>query len=280
MKGDKMMLKISEMAKLANTTRRTLIYYDEEGIFSPIKKSATGYRYYSYNQLYDLLFILSLKSLGLSLDEVKQIKTNPDKMPVKRLQELLANVSQRISDLQQLQTVITQNIENSQPQDIPLYEPAVHSLPQQKFWCSPQSVGCTDEEIATLFTNFYRELSPTAMANTLKSGYLTYLALDQHDQYDESSFRVIKEVSPDSNIIMPVLEKPAGNYAMICVENTSEAVNDGLTTLQNYCQEHQLVVNEYLWQINVGKALSNKGSSKKMWLQYLVTNERGKRWWE
>lgn len=33
------MLKISEMAKLANTTRRTLVYYDEEGIFSPVKKN-------------------------------------------------------------------------------------------------------------------------------------------------------------------------------------------------------------------------------------------------
>ncbi|ORM96130.1 MAG: hypothetical protein ACFWTW_03205 [Lentilactobacillus parabuchneri] len=30
------MLKISDMANLANTTRRTLIFYDEEGIFKPL----------------------------------------------------------------------------------------------------------------------------------------------------------------------------------------------------------------------------------------------------
>lgn len=42
------MLKISEMAKLANTTRRTLIFYDEQGVFQPVKKSASGYRYYDY----------------------------------------------------------------------------------------------------------------------------------------------------------------------------------------------------------------------------------------
>ena len=41
------MLKISEMAKLANTTRRTLIFYDEEGVFQPKSRNNAGYRYYN-----------------------------------------------------------------------------------------------------------------------------------------------------------------------------------------------------------------------------------------
>ncbi|MSE09761.1 MerR family transcriptional regulator, partial [Lactobacillus salivarius] len=70
------MLKISEMAKLANTTRRTLIFYDEQDVFHPIERSSSGYRYYKYEQLYELLFILSMKDMGLSLNQIKEIQND------------------------------------------------------------------------------------------------------------------------------------------------------------------------------------------------------------
>ncbi|RWR38095.1 MerR family transcriptional regulator, partial [Pediococcus acidilactici] len=68
------MLKISEMAKLADTTRRTLIFYDEKDVFKPARKTSTGYRYYTYDQLYDLMFIRGLRSLDIPLDKIKKIK--------------------------------------------------------------------------------------------------------------------------------------------------------------------------------------------------------------
>lgn len=264
------MLKISEMAKLANTTRRTLIYYDKEGIFSPVKKNTAGYRYYSYNQLYDLLFILSLKSLGMPLEEIKQVKANPDKMPLDKLLELQRNVQKRIVDLEELRSVINQNIENGNQKDVPLYEPTIQSLSSKKFWCSTQSVACTDEEVASLFTGFYKQLHSSAMVDTLKSGYFTYLDLKSSDKYADASFRVIKEVSSLSNSVMPVLEKRAGSYAMICVENSSQGVDNGLSKLKDFCRKQDLNTDKYLWQINVGKALSDKGASEKMWLEYLI----------
>lgn len=72
------MLKISEMAKLANTTRRTLIFYDEEGLFCPAEKNSAGYRYYQYDQLYELLFILGLRNLGVPVEKIKQLQSNND----------------------------------------------------------------------------------------------------------------------------------------------------------------------------------------------------------
>ena len=34
-------------AKLCGTNKRTLIHYEEIGLFSPVKTDARGYRYYS-----------------------------------------------------------------------------------------------------------------------------------------------------------------------------------------------------------------------------------------
>ncbi|MEW4354787.1 MerR family transcriptional regulator [Streptococcus pneumoniae] len=67
------MLKISEFARLARTTRRTLIFYDEKGLFRPAKTAENGYRFYEPDQLYQFELISGLRQLGLSLDEIQEI---------------------------------------------------------------------------------------------------------------------------------------------------------------------------------------------------------------
>ena len=63
---DKQLMTISQFAKAVGTTRRTLIFYDQKGVFKPQKIMANGYRYYSYEQIYKMNFILGLRDLGLS----------------------------------------------------------------------------------------------------------------------------------------------------------------------------------------------------------------------
>ncbi|QAR34850.1 MerR family transcriptional regulator [Latilactobacillus curvatus] len=67
------MLKISEFAKLAKTTRRTLLFYDEKGLFSPTKTTENGYRFYEPDQLYQFELISGLRQLGMSLDDIQAI---------------------------------------------------------------------------------------------------------------------------------------------------------------------------------------------------------------
>jgi DNA-binding transcriptional MerR regulator len=65
------MLKIGEFAQLAQVTVRTLRYYDEVGLLKPAHVDRfTGYRYYSRDQLWRLHRILTLKDLGLSLEQI------------------------------------------------------------------------------------------------------------------------------------------------------------------------------------------------------------------
>lgn len=63
---------IGEMAKLHNTTVKTLHYYDEVGVLKPdYVDSNSGYRYYSTDQFEQLNTIQYLKELGLTLKEIK-----------------------------------------------------------------------------------------------------------------------------------------------------------------------------------------------------------------
>ena len=62
---------VGEAAKKIGVTVRTLQYYDKEGLLSPSAESEGGRRLYTDKDLVILHQIISLKSLGFSLDDIK-----------------------------------------------------------------------------------------------------------------------------------------------------------------------------------------------------------------
>jgi effector-binding domain-containing protein len=70
LKGEKL-FKIGDFSRLTFVTVKTLRYYDEIGLLKPIQVDRfTGYRYYSADQFPRFNYIVALKDLGLSLDEI------------------------------------------------------------------------------------------------------------------------------------------------------------------------------------------------------------------
>ncbi len=63
---------VGEVAKKMGTTVRTLQYYDKEELLSPSAESEGRRRLYTIKDLVTLHQILSLKSLGFSLDDIKR----------------------------------------------------------------------------------------------------------------------------------------------------------------------------------------------------------------
>ena len=67
----KMGFHTGEFARLCGVNKRTLHYYDDQGIFSPDHVEANGYRSYSVRQLYPFIMIRMLRQMGLELSEIK-----------------------------------------------------------------------------------------------------------------------------------------------------------------------------------------------------------------
>lgn len=72
---------IGELAKKMDVTVRTLQYYDKEGLLTPSAQSDGGRRLYCDEDLVLLHQILSLKTLGFSLEDIKK-RLIPLKTPV------------------------------------------------------------------------------------------------------------------------------------------------------------------------------------------------------
>lgn len=62
---------VGEIAKKMGVTIRTLQYYDKEGLLTPSAESEGGRRLYTDKDLLMLNQIISLKSLGFSLEDIK-----------------------------------------------------------------------------------------------------------------------------------------------------------------------------------------------------------------
>ena len=112
---------VGEVAKKMGVTVRTLQYYDKEGLLSPSAESEGGRRLYTDKDLITLHQIISLKSLGFSLDDIKErlisLETPADvanalteqaddiRQKIEQLQASLSAIEQLKAEVLQMQTV-------------------------------------------------------------------------------------------------------------------------------------------------------------------------------
>ena len=112
---------VGEVAKKLGVTVRTLQYYDREGLLSPSAESEGGRRLYTDQDLITLHQIRSLKSLGFSLDDIKErlipLETPADvanalaeqaaviRQNIQRLQDSLSATERLKEEVLQMQTV-------------------------------------------------------------------------------------------------------------------------------------------------------------------------------
>lgn len=269
---DKKLLSISEFAQLAGTTRRTLIFYDQKDVFKPVKVEENGYRYYGYEQLYQIGFILGLRDLGLSVEEIKDYLSDSSSNALNKKLILLKNkIEQRIQNLKQILTILRQKEnDNFQLTNVDFYVAKECFLPDHDFWCSDFKVGCSEAEIASTYSQFYQELGAGVMANKNLSGFLTDLPRAKANTYANSGFRIIKEKSYDQKVNIPIITQNDGNYLIVKVEDTGEGIEQGLAAIRKHVQDNNLKIGNDLWQFNIGLNVQKLGLTKNSILAYEI----------
>ncbi|HIJ81442.1 MAG TPA: MerR family transcriptional regulator [Desulfuromonadales bacterium] len=110
-------MQISDLAEALGITTRTIRLYEKLGLVEPPKRTDGRVRYYEKVDVKRFKFVLKVKALGLSLEEMKELAQLYDqerKVPEKimpRLIELLdahlSNIRQKVSTLQSLEKDIT-----------------------------------------------------------------------------------------------------------------------------------------------------------------------------
>ncbi|SEF69457.1 DNA-binding transcriptional regulator, MerR family [Thermomonospora echinospora] len=95
---------IGEVARRSGVSARMLRHYESLGLLRPTGRSEGGYREYSSEDIRRIFHIESLRSLGLSLREVRCALDNPGFTPSELVDDLIRQTRERIASETELLT--------------------------------------------------------------------------------------------------------------------------------------------------------------------------------
>ena len=179
------MFRIGDFSRIARVSGRLLRYYDSIGLLSPRRiDPATGYRYYTADQLGQLNRILALKDLGLSLDQVARLvrdEISPAEirgMLMLKKAELEQTLSEEAARLRHIESRLLQIDEQGGLKD---YDVIVKSVAAQPY-LSMRRVFADMTEVVAAVREVVRAVQPRLSDNL--RGDLTVIAYSDFDDAD------------------------------------------------------------------------------------------------
>jgi DNA-binding transcriptional MerR regulator len=107
-------MKISDLALQTGTTPKTLRFYEEIGLLPTPARTSGGYRDYDERAISVIKFVKAGKAIGLTLTEVRNLVrvrdegTSPCSAAIDLLDQHLADIERRISELRSLKKDIAE----------------------------------------------------------------------------------------------------------------------------------------------------------------------------
>jgi DNA-binding transcriptional MerR regulator len=232
---------VGEVAKKIGVTVRTLQYYDKEGLLSPSAESEGGRRLYTDKDLIILHQIISLKSLGFSLEDIKHrlISLETPSDVANALTEQADGIREKIEQLTASLTAIEQ-----------LKEEVLQM----------QTVNF--KKYADIIVNLQMKNDSYYLIKRFDDNTLDYIrnrfdkesGLDFMDRFNRLSDEIIElqkaSVSPESEKCQQVVKEYWGliteftNGDMSMLPKLMEVGN--IDTATNAWEERQKIVNDYL----------------------------------
>lgn len=109
----KKMLNIGEVAHGLNLNPQTIYFYERKGLIPSVARDQNGYRLFSEEDIKRLSLIVTLKGLGMTLEEIKEILNLKDNHRLTceevahELQEKILQLNTKISQLTTLRNELS-----------------------------------------------------------------------------------------------------------------------------------------------------------------------------
>ncbi|MFM8323086.1 MAG: MerR family transcriptional regulator [Chloroflexota bacterium] len=254
------MYRIGDFARLGRVSVKTLRYYDDLGLLRPLQiDRASGYRYYSAEQLPRLNRILAYKDLGFSLEQVARLLD--EDLPAAQLRGMLrlkqAELQQRLNeDRERLGRVEARLQQIEQEDQMPDYEVVVKPVPAMLV-ASAAGTAPNYEGIGPIFDRLFDEVYAYVQAQGGRAGCGIALYLHEGEQEIQiAALAPLQALLPASERI-EVYELP-GTPAMACTVHHGPfaTIGGAYQALMNWAQANG-------WRI--------AGPARELYLQY----ERG-----
>lgn len=178
MMREEMLFTTGQFAKMHQLNKRTLHYYDEIGLFSPAKKGDNEYRYYTYMQSAKLENILTLRELGMSIEEIREYVKCPSASGFMAISsQKLQEIDSQIKRLRQLKTLF-RDMQESLVQCGDVFDGKIEAVWREKEYLllTPMKFGDVEPEE---MKQIIKHIQTAWEYNRFKSSCGSYVSLDK-----------------------------------------------------------------------------------------------------
>ncbi len=204
---------ISQFAEIHSINKKTLIYYDNIGLFSPSETKENGYRYYTFEQIMVMQVILLLRKIRIPLKEIKNyLKNYTQENLAELLQTQNIMLEQEIAELKWLQKIVKNKISSiREDTKIDLQQIKIIKEPQQRIILSNCIANIQNEKKINFISSFMSECYQHQLYNGFPLGFIV-----DAQKLQKTKFRTFKncfyKTDEKSSEKMNITCKPAGNY--------------------------------------------------------------------
>jgi MerR family transcriptional regulator, thiopeptide resistance regulator len=202
---------ITEFSRKAIVSVRTLRYYDKLGLLVPSQYNESGYKLYSDQDLIKLQYILSLKFLGFSLNEIKDyLKIDPQQFQQK-LSEQKSMMEEQKAQIEKIIAAI-ENVEKALGKDQIYYDSIIEAIQVMQVNLKPDWIDkyLTTEERKTISKLVKQSYSKEALQKLTSENWASNdqnRHFKQYRQFRETLTKLVKEGASPYSAEAKVLAK-------------------------------------------------------------------------
>lgn len=262
MKKNKTYFTTGELARLFGVKKQTLFYYDECGIFQPDILGQNGYRYYSFTQIETFAIIRTLRSLGVSVSE---IKNHMDNRSPQALIELLTakrlEISRKIEELTRAEKYIEKKIQvTREGLNIPLGEIVLADIADEYMITTDYRGEDDEKDILAAASEHFARCESKNMYSAYPIGSIIPRSSVTADSYKYSKFYSVVDPSEiDKMDKSELVFDPGGRHLAIYDNHGYSNVHQSCLRLINYAREHGLALGDQFYEDVILDDLSTEG---------------------
>lgn len=235
--------KIGEISKLYGIGVDTLRYYEKIGILKP-RRSPSGYRHYSINDIWKLNTIRDLRGLGFSMEQIRSyLQSHSVDTTLQMLRQERETIRQKIRRLEKLEKNVCQRMEiiesaRSRPMDTFTLE----TYPDRRCYCIPE--GYSDEYEMDVLIKRLMNLDQQHLYVIGSNQIGTAISLREAQTTGKVRYQAVFVIDEKGEELLP-----GGTYLSVSYRGDYSKSREWVEKLLDYAGSHGLVLKSDLLEI-------------------------------
>lgn len=163
------MLTVSQLAKLCDVSRTTVLYYESVGLLQPCHRSQAGYRLYGEKEIESLRKIRLYRSVGLPLRDIQALLAKTSNSSAGILVRRLSEIAAEIEALREHQLAILKLLHSK------TFSMRIKDMTKEKWVEIMKNAGFSEPDM----TRWHQEFERTAPQEHQE--FLTYLHISKEE---------------------------------------------------------------------------------------------------